>query len=86
MRSSQHAALPEGRIACRGSRWWLGGLAEVSEEAGDVLGLGDEGKEAHAAAALRAGLDVDAEGSAEELGPGAVTRRAFGRVGVRNSK
>ena len=47
MRSSQHAALPEGRIACLGSRWWLGGLAEVSEEPGDVLRLGDEGEEAH---------------------------------------
>ena len=41
---------------------------------GDVRRLGDEGEEAHAAAAAGAGFDVDAEGSLEKLGPGAVAR------------
>src|SRR5688572_30588546 len=74
-------------IACRGPTRGLGGLDEVSEEAGNVVGLGDEGEQAHAAAAPWAGLDVDAEGSAEQLGPGAVARRAglSRRIGVGSS-
>lgn len=49
--SSQDTALPERRIARRSPRWGLGGLSEVAEESGDILGLGDEGEEAHATTA-----------------------------------
>lgn len=74
--SSQDAALPVGGIAYRGPTRGLGGLAEVSEEPGNVLGLGDEGEQAHATATPWAGLDVDAEGSVEQLGPRPVAGRA----------
>jgi hypothetical protein len=85
--SSQDAAVPVGGIACGGPTRGLGGLGEVTEEAGNVVGLGDEGEQAHAAAAPWAGLDVDAEGSAEQLGPRPVARRAglSRRIGVGGS-
>jgi hypothetical protein len=72
--SSQDAALPIRGIASRRARWGLGGFADMSEEAGDVLGLGDEGEEAHATAAAGARFDVDAERPLQKLGPRAIAR------------
>jgi hypothetical protein len=72
--SSQDGAVPVRRSAPGASRRGLGGFAEVPEEPCDVLRLGDEGEKAHAAAAAGAGLDVQAEGSAEQLCPCQVTR------------
>ena len=66
--------MPVRGIASRRPRRGLGGLAEVTEEAGDVRRLGDEGEEAHATAAPGTGLDVDAERPPEELSPRPVAR------------
>jgi hypothetical protein len=58
--SSQDGAVRVRRSARGGSRRGFGGLAEVPEEPLDVLRLGDEGEQAHAAAAAGTGLDVEA--------------------------
>src|SRR6266568_3694012 len=51
--------------------WGAGGVeAEVVEDAGGHLLVGDEGDEAQTAAALGAGEDVDVEGLLEEVSPG----------------
>jgi hypothetical protein len=71
--SSQDGAVPVRRIARGGSGRRFGGFAEVPEEPFDVLRLSDEGEQAHAVAAAGTGLDVEAEGSAEQLGSWPVT-------------
>jgi hypothetical protein len=72
------AGLVVARVAGGGHRGCFGGLAEVTQEACDAAGLGDESNELHSAGALRAGLDLDGEGSLEELGPGAISRAMGG--------
>jgi len=46
------------------------GSAGVVQDAGEGVGVGDDLKDAHAAAALAAAGDVEGEGAGEELGPG----------------
>jgi len=46
------------------------GSAGAVESSGDGVGVGDNLKDAHAAAALAAAGDVEREDAGEELGPG----------------
>jgi hypothetical protein len=62
--------LPRGRV---------GGFSDSVQEASDLLGVGDQGHEAHASGAARTAQDVDREAALEELGPGAIARAAPGR-------
>ena len=85
--SAQRAALPEGWVASGGSSRRRGGLAEMTEKACDAGGFSDQSEQTHGASAARAGLDVDVEGSAQKLGPGAVAATApSSRCGIISSR
>lgn len=79
----------EVEVGVHGVGWGAGGLglhgvgakAEVVEDAAGDAGVEDGGDEAEAAAAAGAREDVEAEGAAHEVGPGAVARGAGGVVG-----
>ena len=62
------------RVTGWSSSRWLGRLSAVTEEAGNALGVGDDGEQAHAPAATRASFDVDREGLSQQLRPRTVAR------------
>ena len=64
MRSSVHW----GAARCRVSCGWL--VVQVIEDAADYRRVVDLGDRHHAAAAARAGAEIDGVGALEELGPG----------------
>ena len=71
------------------SSGWLSGLGAVMKDAGNLNQVGDNGEQAHAAAAAGTGLDVVREGPPEQLRPRAVAgahrdwkRRAARRGGA----
>ena len=83
-RAPQHATLPEGRSSRRLPRRWLGGFSDATKEAADLLGVGDQGDEAHAPVAARAAENVDREAALEQLGPRAIPRAP--RLGRRTER
>ena len=64
---AQLASLPVRRSTCGGQGRRFGGLAQMLEEASDVLWLLDQGLEFHVPATLGAFLDVLGESSFKKL-------------------
>ena len=61
--------------------WRPGGSSGAAEDAGDVVGVGDDGDDAHPAAARAADGDVDGEHAGEQVGPAEAARSRIGGLG-----
>jgi hypothetical protein len=79
---AKDATLPVGRTAGRQARWRFGGLAELTKEAADALGVGDHCDELQAAVASFAFEHIHRKRSLWKLGPRSVARRAARCVAV----
>ena len=76
----------ELRGTCGGGEWrGSGGELEVAEDAADGREVGDEGEDPAARAAGVTGEDIDAEGAAEEFGPGEAASGRGARRELRRS-
>ena len=82
-RGARSAGEQQGLTRRMGPRWSRRSSGAV-EDSGDVVGVADDGEDAHPPAALAADGHVDGEHSSEQIGP-AETARARGVATVRRA-